>query len=375
MRKQEALVEEKRARLTGMRKAGLPVKRGGNIPFGVRAIQKGIEVDGIWISRPATPNHPDSPNKVASLATLIALDSSDSGQKAKHLSDDSRTLSVSTLDNTRPGRRRSPSEGPNPHRRPADAESVDSNPSIAPRASPRVSPRTSPRVSQFAAPKPKYPRLASALSEDTLWRLEGQGLGRYAADTYVPTSSTAKYSRGPSQRSSVASSGGESMDSLSKSGGMSARSSSGRSYTSVRSSRLHSSRHVYEPRAGYHAASHMPPDREPYDMPRNRTPISPIPQSETHSPSDSSQELPLPEPTFGPGDLHLNRSSRRVNHGFEILPAGTFGSLQEFGHNGSNDDLEAGEDQSQSSKSSARDGKMPSRSQQQQQPHYSTLHF
>jgi hypothetical protein len=39
----------------------------------------------------------------------------------------------------------------------------------------------------------------------------------------------------------------------------------------------------------------------------------------------------IPEPTFGPGDLHLNRTSRKVNNGFEILPAGTFGALHDLG--------------------------------------------
>lgn len=373
MQKREILVREKQARLTEMRKAGLPTKRGSNIPFGVRAIQHGIEVDGIWISRPATPN-PESPNKRASLTTLVALDS-DSSKKGRHLSDDSRTVSDNTLD-SRPRRKQSPSDGLSPHRLAPDSDSLERNPSPAPRAS------------QFAAPKPKRPRLANALSEDTLWRLEGQG----------PSLAPGRYARGPSQRSSVVSSGGESVDSQTKSA-MSGRSSSGRSYTSARSSRLHSSRNLYEPRVGYYPVSHMAYEREAReqgDTPRNRTPISPIPQSETHSsPPLSGNDLPLPEPTFGPGDLHMNRSTRKVNAGFEVLPAGTFGPPQdyrspkdyrptreyrpqreyrpEYRSSGSHDGLDARSDRSPGSGSPKRFEKSPHQPQQYQysgMPHF-----
>jgi len=45
----------------------------------------------------------------------------------------------------------------------------------------------------------------------------------------------------------------------------------------------------------------------------------------------------MPEPTFGPGDLHYNRKARRVNGGFEVLPAGTFGVLHEYQATGGSD--------------------------------------
>ncbi|KAI0478696.1 hypothetical protein GGR56DRAFT_631350 [Xylariaceae sp. FL0804] len=55
LRKHILLDEEKRARQLQMRKSGLPVGRKIDIPFGVRALQKGVEVDGVWISRPGAP--------------------------------------------------------------------------------------------------------------------------------------------------------------------------------------------------------------------------------------------------------------------------------------------------------------------------------
>ena len=60
--------EEKNARLSGVRSTGLRVRRDNDIPFGVRAIESGIEVDGIWISRPTTPINQASAS-VSALAT------------------------------------------------------------------------------------------------------------------------------------------------------------------------------------------------------------------------------------------------------------------------------------------------------------------
>ncbi|KAK3181398.1 hypothetical protein K4F52_007260 [Lecanicillium sp. MT-2017a] len=56
LRRYELLDEEKQARLSEMQRCGILIPRVNEIPFGVRAIQRGIEVDGIWISRPNTPD-------------------------------------------------------------------------------------------------------------------------------------------------------------------------------------------------------------------------------------------------------------------------------------------------------------------------------
>ncbi|OAA56595.1 hypothetical protein SPI_07602 [Niveomyces insectorum RCEF 264] len=78
VRRQELIDEEKRARLTEMRKVGGGLspttrKRNSDIPFGVRAIQSGVEIDGIWISRPNTPSRSSSKSKMGlSMATTVA---------------------------------------------------------------------------------------------------------------------------------------------------------------------------------------------------------------------------------------------------------------------------------------------------------------
>ncbi|KAK4218710.1 hypothetical protein QBC37DRAFT_437020 [Rhypophila decipiens] len=306
MRKQEILDQEKRARYTEMRKSGLSVKRTNDIPFGVRAIQSGVEVPGIWISRPATPEE-------------VAV--------AKQ---DPKDVQVTTVRLEKTAPKRSPSDG-SILQRLTDAESSESTPV------------GTPPVSKFASSQSKKPsyRGPNVLNEDTLRRLEGQApQSKPAYDTYIPTSSPRNQPRQPSQRS-TASSSGESSDSQPT---RSPRSTSGRSYTSSRSSRLYTARgNMQDSRTGYQSAPQQtswttersPRDRDPYDssarMPTGMTAF-PGPLAMHQEPT-----MPMPEPTFGPGDLHANRSSRRVNNGFEVLPAGTFGQLPtgfEYNHRG-----------------------------------------
>ncbi|RTE80095.1 hypothetical protein BHE90_005419 [Fusarium euwallaceae] len=67
MRRLEIIDEEKRARVSLMSHCGIENLRPPEIPFGIRAIQNGVQVEGIWISRPDTP---ESRNKTPG-ATLV----------------------------------------------------------------------------------------------------------------------------------------------------------------------------------------------------------------------------------------------------------------------------------------------------------------
>lgn len=67
MKKLELLDAEKRARRSDVQRCGVDSLLINDIPFGVRAIQRGIEVDGIWISSPNTPDL----SHIASSTTLI----------------------------------------------------------------------------------------------------------------------------------------------------------------------------------------------------------------------------------------------------------------------------------------------------------------
>lgn len=79
LRKLEVLDAEKRSRRSDMSHCGIDAWKAEDIPFGVRAIQRGVEVEGIWISRSVTPES----SQVASSATLVGDHGSYSKAKGK----------------------------------------------------------------------------------------------------------------------------------------------------------------------------------------------------------------------------------------------------------------------------------------------------
>lgn len=79
VRKWETLDAEKRARSSVLSSCGIEAWKVGDVPFGVRAIQRGVEVDGIWIA------HPDSGNlgKPASSANTISYQTDHLGRTGR----------------------------------------------------------------------------------------------------------------------------------------------------------------------------------------------------------------------------------------------------------------------------------------------------
>lgn len=67
IRRLEIIDEEKRARISLMSRCGIENMRPPEIPFGVRAILSGVEVEGIWISRPNSPG----PCQLTPVATQV----------------------------------------------------------------------------------------------------------------------------------------------------------------------------------------------------------------------------------------------------------------------------------------------------------------
>ncbi|KAH7181081.1 hypothetical protein DER46DRAFT_30506 [Fusarium sp. MPI-SDFR-AT-0072] len=67
IRRLEIIDEEKRARISLMSRCGIENMRDPEIPFGVRAILSGVEVEGIWISRPNSPG----PCQLTPVATQV----------------------------------------------------------------------------------------------------------------------------------------------------------------------------------------------------------------------------------------------------------------------------------------------------------------
>ncbi|KAK3396544.1 hypothetical protein B0T20DRAFT_337055, partial [Sordaria brevicollis] len=205
LRRQEILDEEKKARIDDMRSSGIrpnSSKRAAasSIPFGVRAIQSGVQVDGIWISRPATPTET---TKLTSEKTKMA------------------SVTVTTS------------------QRLTDSESFESNSSGA------IPTPVSREQRHYYAPHRQQHGLRTptpnALNEDTLRRLEGGQDGGVQPQRqtpvygiYVPTTSSSR----PQQRGNQPGTGSsESGDSSADSSAAQhqqrfARSGSGRSYGS-----------------------------------------------------------------------------------------------------------------------------------------------
>lgn len=100
LRKYTALAVAKEAHRKEMERVGSTRRRKGpEVPFGIRAIESGIEVDGVWISRSNTPapSVPASPASAASIAPRPTL------QKHEDSADRSSTASnISRLDIPQP---------------------------------------------------------------------------------------------------------------------------------------------------------------------------------------------------------------------------------------------------------------------------------
>jgi hypothetical protein len=259
-----------------IQKTGLSMRQKPQVPFGVRAIQSGIEVDGIWISRPGTPN---SHSPVGS--STLTLTSSDQDLKRKlklseKLSETTTNTSESSSSSTVEGDENSPPRSP------------------ALRAQSTYRPKHAPTRSSL--------RVMESYNAESLNKLEGGPDASPELQTYIPTSPFTATHRVRSDGASTCSSEG-----------------------SIRSS--HSSQRSNQPRVSLfpdtsvgRKLSYTRGVQDTLGAPKAsvasslRVPTGP--QTPPIAPSTRSYT----------GETHVNRASRKVNAGFEVLPAGTFGS-------------------------------------------------
>lgn len=310
VRKQEILDQEKKARIDDMRSTGLrptSSKRAAasSIPFGVRAIQSGVQVDGIWISRPATPTET---TKLTSAMTLVNNLDADQQQREK-----TKIVTVTTS------------------QRLTDSESLESNSSGA-------IPTPISRDQRHYYPHRQHGlRTPHTLNEDTLRRLEGQDGGAQPQrppvyDIYVPTTSSRRQQEvsggraGGPTRGNQRGTGSEPGDSSAESARQRfTRSGSGRSYSSSSGGGGREGGRLYGPGRVERKDAAV---RDPFGTP----PSYGLHQQQQQQQQEDAEPtmIPAPEPTFGPGDLHYanNRSiaTRRVDDGFEVLPVGRLGT-------------------------------------------------
>ncbi|KAI1459378.1 hypothetical protein F4805DRAFT_455861 [Annulohypoxylon moriforme] len=302
LKKHTVLDLEKRARQMEMAKSGLPAGKRIDIPFGIRAIQSGIEVDGIWISRPGTPIEVGriSPSFASSstLETEIKL-------KGKEKDVTATTTEVEPT----------PEQSPQPS--PAlSALHRHTLPGADPNH-PRVFPLSA--QSTYRPKGPSHRRTDIAADDipdvDLLDRPDRNLMRHQQVETYVPTNS---FSSGESSASSQQRT---MVDRSSTSSDEGVRHSSSRYVSHLRRSA------VTTPQVFTSSDSSDPPPshvdffgeyteqrRNPFEAPSEKQQVSRPPLAASR---------PTPHRSYS-GDSHANTTSRKVNAGFEVLPAGTF---------------------------------------------------
>ncbi|EPE06290.1 hypothetical protein F503_02418 [Ophiostoma piceae UAMH 11346] len=352
VRRQEVIDEEKRARLAEMRRAGLSPtrtrKQRGNsdIPFGVRAIQTGVEVDGIWISRPTTPSHGSSKSRIL-LSEASSRNNAAEGKRLLPGDYQPYTSSPLGLDTEAAPASSSQASSSDPHAHSGGLVDTHSNMSTPlPQISENVTFASSSKTTMQATD-----RGSSTLNGDALRRLEGTysptgfggpGGGNSSAtlrppysNTYIPSSHMS--SPGPSitQRNIPKSplSSRPHYDLLTAGG-----STTNISRQPVHSSNSTSSHSSTSSQQGPAPDKRQTPILAQSMQTRQATVLSstapayvsyrgyhtqPIASSASHHYSAPLQSS-SPQVTTFPGNARVNRVSRKVNPSFEVLPAGTF---------------------------------------------------
>ncbi|KAI3331840.1 hypothetical protein HD806DRAFT_171365 [Xylariaceae sp. AK1471] len=318
LKKHSLLDEEKRVRQMELRKSGIPVGRRPDIPFGVRAIQSGIQVEGIWISRPVTPTGGRSSSKASS--TTLEIDSELRSEEKGKAVLGSVMRPNTTVTEVEPTPR--PSPRPSPTRSSFD-QSIRTEVNGALSSEPQTTylqPYTSQRLTNDTPNVTRY--------FNTTTQAEGTAAG-LPIETYVPTSSFSSVNSSLSLQPRP----GVDHDSRSSEEGLSYPHP--RYPVDVRGRPVGLATHYRSPfdasessplavpsvaRGQYCSRVRAEMRGNPFESPETDR------ASSTHAPSSSRPSLastrPAPVRTYS--DLHGNTSSRRVNAGFEVLPAGTF---------------------------------------------------
>jgi hypothetical protein len=337
--KKHAIVdEEKRRTIEELRKTGQLVerKRPPEVPFGVRAIESGIEVDGIWISKSATPVS----------ESLRAARAADSSNNSSGMSSYAGTIGS---DVSRAGSfTRTPlapirgSWTETDNQKLADTASTWSTP-ISSRLDHR--PRRSSQL-RFSSYGDMH------FDQETVGRLEGvlptklkpDGSTDGLLDISQPLNADDPASEVSveADRISNSSAGSERTASTSSNGKVIKHGS--RQYRPVysqtaeeaqaRADAAESVAAIERTNSGdYFSIPYRNPMRErldPFRTPGMSPARTPASNSSSEGGVDSDMLFSPEHPEYGPGGVHVNKTARKVNSAFEVLPAGTFGAEKEM---------------------------------------------
>ncbi|KAI1814738.1 hypothetical protein GGS20DRAFT_547166 [Poronia punctata] len=318
------LDEEKKQRQMELRKSGIPAGRRADIPFGVRAIQSGIEVEGIWISRPVTPQEVRSASKASSRTTNLDGEPRPEN-KGKGVMGSTPRPSA-TVTEVEPTPRPSPSPRPSPTSSVFDQSSlleIGGMPSLGPQYA-YLQPHTSQR------PVHDNPNSATAnryLSPTTKPKGTAAGQAPFI-ETYIPTSSTSSVNSFMDDGSGLAHLRFpfENRNRSAAAPVTHYRSPLDESDLPMPSATQAQPQNRYVARVRAEARGNMFDNNSNTESDRtlSYTPIAPMPVAASSSASRPSLASTRPTPVRVHTEVHQNTSTRRVNPGFEVLPAGTF---------------------------------------------------
>ncbi|PQE06423.1 Methyltransferase type 11 protein [Rutstroemia sp. NJR-2017a WRK4] len=342
VRKQELVDEEKRVRIEELRRSGQEViKKDDDVPFGVRAIQSGIQVDGIWISGQNTPVPSIHLGRQSAMEPSSVGSSSNTNVSGEPSSRPAQTPSPQP---GRPGLRNSGSMYSS-YRNASDDDMMASDHRGSSRQHAAYKPTRSSQLRFGTVGDSTY-------DEQTLGRLEGgaqtgriythQPRGAYvesdASSTDAAATADNERSSGTSDDSDATFSHGRHQKShrVHHQSQYSTRTSTPEMLSPALLPQSYQNQGKGNDQYFSLPLAADDEDVNPFTTPR----LSPTERSfaphaiavdlrdqdhvvESQAPllNERSQS-----PPFRPGELHANKSVRKINSGFEVLPAGTFGA-------------------------------------------------
>ncbi|QSZ29123.1 hypothetical protein DSL72_003633 [Monilinia vaccinii-corymbosi] len=334
--RQEIIDEEKRIKIQELRQSGqfIETKKDVDIPFGVRAIQSGIQVDGIWISGTNTP----VPSIKLHRHSSFEPSSPDSASNA-HVSLDGYNHPTPPKN----GQRYSESALLPSRRSVSDDDTINSDPRSSSRQRATYTPKRSSLLRFGTVGVHQY-------DEETLGHLEGnETTGRVY--THRPRGGHHESNSSISDAAAAADNEGSSGTSDDSDETFSrvkhpqpnrpfnypTRTPSPEVLTPAFPSFSHQpttkGKGQYSSIPLFSEDEEMNPFVSPYMGPKDRTFASNLTSVEDQRYTDNTMEsrppllkTPSPSSQFIPGELHQNKAVRKVNSGFEVLPAGTFGT-------------------------------------------------
>lgn len=346
-KKHEGKDEEQRIAVEESRRCGQMVetRKSQDIPFGVRAIQSGIQVDGIWISKDSTPI-PTSLN-LGHMRNSTSELTGNKGHSPRASIDSSQVTVPPTSSRGRMARRESESGtlAVDQHSKSTEVQDVRG-------CRPSYKPRRSSHLRYDSHGETNY-------NEETLGQLEGKTRAETKSRTHrqggtleiendASSGAAADNERSSGSDTDVTLSSNtreRTHDQLPSFAAQYSGVSSFSDTTRAASSRPpRSSLPLQSPQSEYFPIPLESPGKDkldpfiastsiatdvslPFKPPHTRAARELTASGESQVPLLSHSRSPS---TFIPGELHMNKSVRKVNSGFEVLPAGTFSVPAEF---------------------------------------------